>query len=436
MNVLILGSGGREHAFAHALSKSKVVDLLFIAPGNAGTASCGTNLSISPTDFQAVFAACRQYDIDILLPGPEDPLVKGICDFIGQAAAADGGKPVYVCGPSAAAARLEGSKDHSKSFMQRHGIPTAAYQSFGIENLAEGKAFLSTLRPPYVLKADGLAAGKGVLILDNLAEAGAALDEMILSGRFGAAGERVVIEEFLHGIEISVFAISDGKNWQVLGSAKDYKRIGDGDTGPNTGGMGAVSPVPFADEAFLKKVKDRILEPTFSGLQGEGAPFTGFLFVGLMNCGGDPFVIEYNVRMGDPETEVVIPRLTNDFGEILQKMQAGRMEEISISNRPETAVGVVLVSGGYPGDYAKGKAVSINHEDIASETICYHAGTAEVNGALCTSGGRVMVLTSFGRSIEAAAALSYQAAAAIQFEGVNFRSDIGKDLIALSKTTE
>jgi phosphoribosylamine--glycine ligase len=436
VNVLILGSGGREHAFAHALSKSKVVDRLFIAPGNAGTASCGTNLSISPTHFDAVFAACREYDIDILLPGPEDPLVKGISDFIGQASSVDGGKPVYVCGPSAAAARLEGSKDHSKAFMQRHGIPTAAYQSFGKENLAEGKAFLSTLRPPYVLKADGLAAGKGVLILDDLTEAGAALDEMILSGRFGTAGERVVIEEFLHGIEISVFAISDGINWQVLGSAKDYKRIGDGDTGPNTGGMGAVSPVPFADEAFMKKVRDRILEPTFRGLLAEDTPFTGFLFVGLMNCGGDPYVIEYNVRMGDPETEVVIPRLTNDFGEILQKMQAGRMEEISISNRPETAVGVVLVSGGYPGDYAKGKAISVNQAEIASETICYHAGTAEVNGSLCTSGGRVLVLTSCGRSIEEAAAQSYQAAAAIGFEGMNYRSDIGKDLIALSKTTE
>ena len=436
MNVLILGSGGREHAFAHALSKSKVVERLFIAPGNAGTASCGTNLSISPTDFDAVFAACREHDIDILLPGPEDPLVKGISDFIGQASSADGGKPVYVCGPSAAAARLEGSKDHSKAFMQRHGIPTAAYQSFGKENLAEGKAFLSTLRPPYVLKADGLAAGKGVLILDDLAEAGAALDEMILSGRFGTAGERVVIEEFLHGIEISVFAISDGKNWQVLGSAKDYKRIGDGDTGPNTGGMGAVSPVPFADEAFMKKVTDRILEPTFRGLLAEDTPFTGFLFVGLMNCGGDPYVIEYNVRMGDPETEVVIPRLTNDFGEILQKMQAGRMEEISIANRQETAVGVVLVSGGYPGGYSKGKAISIQQDAVPAGTICYHAGTAEVNGTLCTSGGRVMVLTSFGRSIEEAAALSYQAAAAIRFEGMNYRSDIGKDLIALNKTSE
>lgn len=320
--------------------------------------------------------------------------------------------------------------------MLRHGIPTAAYQSFGKDNLSEGKAFLSTLRPPYVLKADGLAAGKGVLILDNLNEASEALDEMILSGRFGAAGERVVIEEFLHGIEISVFAISDGNNWQVLGSAKDYKRIGDGDTGPNTGGMGAVSPVPFANDAFMQKVKERILEPTFRGLQQEGTPFTGFLFVGLMNCGGDPYVIEYNVRMGDPETEVVIPRLTNDFGEILQMMQAGKMEEIAISSRPETAVGVVLVSGGYPGDYPKGKTIQSQPAAMPAETICYHAGTTTINGNLSTAGGRVMVLSSLAGSIEAAAALSYKAVDAIRFEGMNYRRDIGKDLIALSNLSE
>lgn len=430
MNVLILGSGGREHAFAYALKESRVVDKLFIAPGNAGIAACGVNLPIAPTDFPAVFQACREHDIDILLPGPEDPLVKGIRDYMQQAAAADGGKQLFVAGPSAAAARLEGSKDHSKAFMLRHGIPTAAYQSFGKDNLSEGKAFLHTLRPPYVLKADGLAAGKGVLILDDLAEACSALDEMVLSGRFGAAGERVVIEEFLHGIEISVFAISDGNNWQVLGSAKDYKRIGEGDTGPNTGGMGAVSPVPFADDAFMQKVRERILEPTFNGLKQEGSPFTGFLFVGLMNCGGDPYVIEYNVRMGDPETEVVIPRLVNDFGEILQMMQAGRMAEITIRSRPETAVGVVLVSGGYPGDYPKGKAISIQPQAMPAGTICYHAGTSDINGTLSTAGGRVMVLSSFGRSIEEAAALSYEAIAAIRFEGMNYRSDIGKDLIA------
>jgi len=436
MNVLILGSGGREHAFAYALRQSKVVKELFIAPGNAGTANCGTNLPFSPTDFEAVFQACREHKIDVLLPGPEDPLVKGISDYMQHAATSDGGAPIFVAGPSAAAAKLEGSKHHSKAFMLRHAIPTAAYQSFGKEDLAEGKAFLSTLRPPYVLKADGLAAGKGVLILDDLNEASQALDEMILSGRFGAAGERVVIEEFLHGIEISVFAISDGKNWQVLGSAKDYKRIGDGDTGPNTGGMGAVSPVPFANDAFMQKVKERILEPTFSGLQQEGTPFTGFLFVGLMNCGGDPYVIEYNVRMGDPETEVVIPRLTNDFGEILQMMQAGKMEEIAISSRPETAVGVVLVSGGYPGDYSKGKPIQSQPVAMPAETICYHAGTADINGKLSTAGGRVMVLSSLASSIEAAAALSYKAVDAIRFEGMNYRSDIGKDLIALSNLSE
>ena len=436
MNVLILGSGGREHAFAYALQQSKVVDELFIAPGNAGTANCGTNLPFSPTDFEAVFQACREHKIDVLLPGPEDPLVKGISDYMEQAAASDGGAPIFVAGPSAAAAKLEGSKDHSKSFMLRHGIPTAAYQSFGKDNLSEGRAFLHTLRPPYVLKADGLAAGKGVLILDNLNEASEALDEMILSGRFGAAGERVVIEEFLHGIEISVFAISDGNNWQVLGSAKDYKRIGDGDTGPNTGGMGAVSPVPFANDAFMQKVNERILEPTFRGLQQEGTPFTGFLFVGLMNCGGDPYVIEYNVRMGDPETEVVIPRLANDFGEILQMMQAGKMEEIQIRSRPETAVGVVLVSGGYPGDYPKGKTIQSQPAAMPAETICYHAGTSDINGILSTAGGRVMVLSSLASGIEAAAALSYKAVDAIRFDGMNYRSDIGKDLIALNKTFE
>jgi len=436
VNVLILGSGGREHAFAYALQQSKVVDELFIAPGNAGTANCGTNLPFSPTDFEAVFQACREHKIDVLLPGPEDPLVKGISDYMEQAAASDGGAPIFVAGPSAAAAKLEGSKDHSKSFMLRHGIPTAAYQSFGKDNLSEGRAFLHTLRPPYVLKADGLAAGKGVLILDNLNEASEALDEMILSGRFGAAGERVVIEEFLHGIEISVFAISDGNNWQVLGSAKDYKRIGDGDTGPNTGGMGAVSPVPFANDAFMQKVNERILEPTFRGLQQEGTPFTGFLFVGLMNCGGDPYVIEYNVRMGDPETEVVIPRLANDFGEILQMMQAGKMEEIQIRSRPETAVGVVLVSGGYPGDYPKGKTIQSQPAAMPAETICYHAGTSDINGILSTAGGRVMVLSSLASGIEAAAALSYKAVDAIRFEGMNYRSDIGKDLIALSNLSE
>lgn len=436
MNVLILGSGGREHAFAYALRQSKVVDKLFIAPGNAGTALCGTNLPLAPTDFAAVFRACRDLDIDVLLPGPEDPLVKGISDYMADASISDGGKAVFVAGPSAAAAKLEGSKDHSKAFMFRHGIPTAAYQSFGKDNLSEGEAFLHTLRPPYVLKADGLAAGKGVLILDDLQEASVALDEMILSGRFGAAGERVVIEEFLHGIEISVFAISDGKNWQVLGSAKDYKRIGDGDTGSNTGGMGAVSPVPFANDTFMQKVKERILKPTFRGLQQEGIPFTGFLFVGLMNCGGDPYVIEYNVRMGDPETEVVLPRLANDFGEILQMMQAGRMEEIQIRSRQETAVGIVLVSGGYPGDYPKGKAINIQQDALPEGTICYHAGTSDSNGTLSTAGGRVMVLSSFGSSIEAAAALSYKAIAAIRFDGMNYRSDIGKDLIALTNTSE
>lgn len=436
MNVLILGSGGREHAFAHALKQSKVVDQLFIAPGNAGTALCGNNLAVSPTDFEAVFSICREKQIDVLLPGPEDPLVNGISDYMRSAVANDGGKPIFVAGPTAAAARLEGSKDHSKAFMLRHGIPTAAYQSFGKDNTEEGKAFLRTLRPPYVLKADGLAAGKGVLILDDLDEACRALDEMILLGRFGSAGEQVVIEEFLHGIEISVFAISDGNNWQVLGSAKDYKRIGDGDTGPNTGGMGAVSPVPFADELFMTKVRERILEPTFRGLREEGTPFTGFLFVGLMNCGGDPYVIEYNVRMGDPETEVVIPRLSNDFGEILQAMQAARMDEIVITSRPETAVGVVLVSGGYPGNYSKGKPIVCHTQDMQPETICFHAGTAQTNDVLCTSGGRVMVLTSFGKSIDQAAALSYQAVGSVQFDGMTYRSDIGKDLISLSNLSK
>lgn len=423
MNVLILGSGGREHAFAWKIAQSKKLENLYIAPGNAGTAHCGTNVSLNPTDFEAVKKFVWEKSIDLVLVGPEEPLVKGIHDFFLQD---DVLKDIPVIGPKKDGAILEGSKDFSKQFMMRHNIPTARYASFTKENIAEGEKFLETLSPPFVLKADGLAAGKGVLIMDDLAEAKKELRSMITEGKFGGAGNTVVIEEFLKGIECSVFVLSDGNSYKILPAAKDYKRIGEGDTGLNTGGMGAVSPVPFADDAFLKKVEDRIVVPTIEGLKKEGIIYKGFIFVGLMNCGGEPFVIEYNCRMGDPETEVVIPRIKSDLLELLEHVGAGTLQQARLETDPRTAVTVVIVSGGYPGDYEKGKEVS--GLEKTKNSIVFHAGTKQDGARVLTSGGRVFAVTTFGASIGEAASISFENADKISFEGKYFRRDIGKDL--------
>jgi phosphoribosylamine--glycine ligase len=425
VKLLVLGSGGREHAFTHLLSKSPLTEKLYVSPGNAGMASCAELVSIVPTDFEGLYQFCKTHQVDTVLPGPEDPLVAGIADFFAQRNR-DEGLNIRVAGPNMDAARLEGSKDFAKAFMQRHQIPTAAYQTFHAGNLEEGYRFLESLNAPYVLKADGLAAGKGVVICSELAEARTVLTEMIEQQKFGSASAKVVIEEFLQGIEISVFAVSDGETWQILGSAKDYKRIGEGDQGPNTGGMGAVSPVPFADEEFMQKVKERILKPTFDGLKQEGTPFRGFLFAGLMNCNGNPMVIEYNVRMGDPETEAVLPRLKTDFGAVVDAMASGTLDSMRIEMRDETAVCVVLVSEGYPGNYPKGFPMTLP-DHIADCTI-FHAGTSLRNGILSTNGGRVLALSALGKDMATATAAAYATADVIQYQGKYFRRDIGADL--------
>jgi phosphoribosylamine---glycine ligase len=424
MNVLILGSGGREHAFAWKIAQSKKLENLFIAPGNAGTAHCGTNVNINPTDFEAVKKFVWEKSIDLVLVGPEEPLVKGIHDFFLQDEVL---KDIPVIGPKKDGALLEGSKDFSKQFMVRHNIPTARYASFTKDNLAEGEKFLETLSPPFVLKADGLAAGKGVLILDDIAEAKKELRSMITEGKFGGAGNTVVIEEFLKGIECSVFVLSDGNSYKILPAAKDYKRIGEGDTGLNTGGMGAVSPVPFADEKFLKKVEERVVIPTIEGLKAEGIIYKGFIFVGLMNVNGEPLVIEYNCRMGDPETEVVVPRIKSDLLELLEHVGAGTLKNVDFEIDERTATTVVMVSGGYPGDYAKGKKVT-GLENV-SGSIAFHSGTAQSGDDVLTNGGRVFAVTSYGVSIEEAVAKSFANADKINFEGKYFRRDIGKDLV-------
>lgn len=423
MNILLLGSGGREHAFAWKLKQSPLCDELFIAPGNPGTALCGNNVPISTTDFHALAELIREKQIELVVVGPEEPLVKGITDFLQQD---ERTKNVKVVGPSAEGARLEGSKDYAKAFMKRHKIPTAAYGTFTSETLAEAYTFLDTLSAPYVLKADGLAAGKGVLILDSIVEAKDELKQ-ILSGKFGNAGSKVVIEEFLNGIELSVFVLTDGNNYKILPAAKDYKRIGEGDTGPNTGGMGAVSPVPFADEAFLKKVEEQIIRPTVAGLKAESIPYRGFIFIGLMNVNGEPYVIEYNVRMGDPETEVVLPRITSDLVEMLMHCAEGKLITSTVQADPRVALTVMLVSGGYPGDYEKGKVI---RSGIETDSIVFHAGTSmNTSHELITSGGRVMAITSLASSIRAAQLKSYERISSIVFEGMYFRRDIGDDLL-------
>jgi len=424
MNILILGSGGREHAFAMKLSQSNKVSRLFVAPGNAGTSQIATNINISPTDFLAVKQAVLSQQINMVVVGPEAPLVDGIHDFFLADSAL---KNIPVIGPKKDGALLEGSKDFSKQFMEKHNIPTAKYQSFTDETLQEGKEFLATLNPPYVLKADGLAAGKGVLILDSLEEAKAELEEMLSNQKFGAASSTVVIEEFLDGIELSVFVLTDGKSYKILPSAKDYKRIGEGDKGLNTGGMGAISPVHFATEAFLRKVEDRVVTPTINGLQKDGIDYRGFIFIGLMNIGGDPQVIEYNVRMGDPETEVVIPRIESDLFDLFDGVANQTLHEKSITINPKIATTVMLVSGGYPEVYEKNKEIT-GLEKVKESTV-YHAGTSLENETTLTNGGRVMAITSFGDTIEEALKKSYKSIDEIHFEKMNYRKDIGFDLI-------
>ncbi|RCS26246.1 phosphoribosylamine--glycine ligase [Polaribacter sp. WD7] len=423
MNVLILGSGGREHAFAIKLTQSKKVNQLFVAPGNAGTAKIAINININATDFEAVKKVVITNNIKMVVVGPEAPLVAGVHDFF---LADEDLKNIPVIGPKKDGALLEGSKDFSKQFMQKHGVPTAKYQSFTKDNLADGFTFLETLTAPYVLKADGLAAGKGVLILNSLEEAKAELKEMVSNQKFGEASSTVVIEEFLKGIELSVFVLTDGKNYKILPSAKDYKRIGEGDTGLNTGGMGAISPVPFADEAFIAKVEELVVKPTINGLQKDGIDYRGFIFIGLMNDKGNPSVVEYNVRMGDPETEVVLPRIESDLFDLFEGVANQNLNEKSFSVTSKTATTVMLVSGGYPESYEKGK--EITGSETVEDSIVFHAGTTIKDDKIITSGGRVIAVTSFGNSIEEALEKSYKSINKIHFDKMNFRKDIGFDL--------
>ncbi|MDX8552354.1 phosphoribosylamine--glycine ligase [Tenacibaculum sp. 1B UA] len=423
MNILILGSGGREHAFAKKLSESTKINNLFVAPGNAGTDAIARNIAINPTAFTQVKETVLQHNITMVVVGPEAPLVEGVHDFF---LADEELKNIPVIGPKKDGALLEGSKDFSKQFMEKHNIPTARYQSFTTETLSEGKKFLETLDAPYVLKADGLAAGKGVLILNDLEEAKAELEEMLSNQKFGSASSTVVIEEFLKGIELSVFVLTDGKNYKILPSAKDYKRIGEGDTGLNTGGMGAISPVPFATDDFLTKVEELVVKPTIEGLQKDGIDYRGFIFIGLMNDNGNPSVVEYNVRMGDPETEVVLPRIQSDLVELFEGVATQTLGEKSYEVTPQTATTVMLVSGGYPEAYEKGK--EITGFNTVDDSIVFHAGTTLKDGKVVTSGGRVMAITSFGDSIEEAIEKSYKSIDKIAFDKMNYRKDIGFDL--------
>jgi len=422
-NILILGSGGREHTLAWAIAKSSKVDKIFVAPGNAGTNQEFTNLALNPNDFEAVAEAVADNNISMLVVGPEDPLVNGIVDFFKND---DFLKNIKIIGPDKQAALLEGSKSFSKEFMQKHNIPTARYKSFTKDTLSDAYSFLDSLQAPYVLKADGLAAGKGVLILDNVEEAKAELAKMF-EGKFGDAGKTVVIEEYLDGIEVSFFALTDGENYVLFPEAKDYKRIGEGDTGLNTGGMGAVSPVSFVNDDFKEKVIEKVIKPTIAGIKSEGFDYRGFVFFGLMNVNGEPYVIEYNVRMGDPETEVVLPRIKSDLFELLEKTYNKQLnnEQVAIDHR--TAVTVMLVSGGYPESYEKGKEITGLDEVVGS--IVFHAGTKTENNKVLTSGGRVMALTSFGNDIAEALNISYKNAETVNFDKKYYRKDIGRDLM-------
>jgi len=423
MNILILGSGGREHTFAYKISESIRCNKLFVAPGNAGTSEIATNISIAVTDFKAIKESVIKYQITMVIVGPEDPLVKGIVDFFGSDSEL---KDVLLIGPSMAGALLEGSKERAKEFMINHQIPTAAYQSFTKKSVSEGKLFLETLSPPYVLKADGLAAGKGVLIINNILEAQQELENMLTHAKFGAASSTVVIEEFLAGIELSVFVLTDGENYKILPTAKDYKRIGEGDMGLNTGGMGAISPIPFVDKKFMKKIEDRIVIPTVKGLQEEQIDYKGFIFIGLIKVNNDPYVIEYNVRMGDPETEVVLPRIKTDLITLLEATANQNLDKIKLEIDDKTAATVMLVSGGYPETYEKGKVIF--GLDMISDSIVFHAGTLNNGDHILTNGGRVLAITSMGINYKEALEKSYNSIEKLHFDKMNFRSDIGFDL--------
>ncbi|PHQ30763.1 phosphoribosylamine--glycine ligase [Leeuwenhoekiella nanhaiensis] len=423
MHILILGAGGREHTFAYKIAQSPKCEKLFVAPGNAGTAGIATNVDISVTDFEAIKKLVLDENIDMVVVGPEDPLVHGVYDFFKNDKEL---AQVAVIGPSKRGALLEGSKERAKEFMALYNIPTAAYESFKAESLDAGKAFLEDLKPPYVLKADGLAAGKGVVILNDLEDAKAELTDMLTNKKFGAASETVVIEEFLDGIELSVFVLTDGKNYITLPTAKDYKRIGEGDKGLNTGGMGAVSPVPFADATFMEKIENRIVKPTIEGLKAEEIDYKGFIFIGLIKVGDDPKVIEYNVRMGDPETEVVLPRIKNDLVDVFEKVAAQKLDEVELDLDPRSAATVMLVSGGYPEAYEKGKVLT--GSEAVESSLVFHAGTHLKDGEVVTSGGRVMAVTSLHEDFKEALKTSYKNIEKIKFDKMNYRKDIGFDL--------
>lgn len=423
MNILILGSGGREHTFAYKIAQSSKCERLFVAPGNAGTAAIATNVAIGVTDFEAIKKLVQDEQITMVVVGPEDPLVQGVYDFFQNDKELS---KIAVIGPSKRGALLEGSKERAKEFMAMYDIPTAAYESFKAESLEAGKAFLEKLNAPYVLKADGLAAGKGVVILNDLDEAKAELTDMLTNKKFGAASETVVIEEFLDGIELSVFVLTDGKNYITLPTAKDYKRIGEGDKGLNTGGMGAISPVPFADDAFMEKIENRIIKPTVDGLKAEDIDYKGFIFIGLIKVGEEPKVIEYNVRMGDPETEVVLPRIKNDLVEVFEKVAAQKLDEVTLDLDTRAATTVMLVSGGYPEAYEKGKVITGTEE--VEDALVFHAGTTLKDGEVVTAGGRVMAVTSLDADFRAALKNSYKNVEKIKFDKMNYRKDIGFDL--------
>ncbi|MDP5231992.1 MAG: phosphoribosylamine--glycine ligase [Cellulophaga sp.] len=423
MNILILGAGGREHTLAWKLKQSKKLTQLFVAPGNAGTASIATNLAIGVNDFEAIKNAVINHTITMVIVGPEDPLVNGIHDFFLND---DALKAIPVIGPQKAAATLEGSKDFAKEFMMRHNIPTAAYESFTAESLDKGYQFLESLKPPYVLKADGLAAGKGVVILKDLQEAKNELKSMLVDAKFGTASTTVVIEEFLDGIELSVFVLTDGKNYKVLPTAKDYKRIGEGDTGLNTGGMGAISPVPFANDEFMNKIHSQVVKPTVEGLKIDNLPYKGFIFIGLIKVANEPKVIEYNVRLGDPETEVVIPRIKNDLLEVFAAVANGTLDTINLELDERTATTVMAVSGGYPEAYEKGKVIT-GIENV-TDAIVFQAGTTLKNDKIITAGGRVLAVTAFGQDYKEALKKSYENIAKLNFDKIYYRKDLGFDL--------
>ena len=423
MTILLLGSGGREHAFAWKMIQSPLCDTLFVAPGNAGTAAIANNINLNPTDFPAIKDFVLKEKVEMVVVGPEDPLVKGIYDFFLNDTEL---KNIPVIGPSTIGAQLEGSKEFAKEFLFRHNIPTAAYDSFTAETVEQGCQFLETLQPPYVLKADGLAAGKGVLIIQDLAEAKEELRNMLVHQKFGSASAKVVIEEFLDGIELSCFVLTDGKSYKILPTAKDYKRIGEGDTGLNTGGMGAVSPVPYVDAVLMEKIETRIVKPTIDGFQKDGIPYKGFVFIGLINVKGEPIVIEYNVRMGDPETEVVIPRLKTDLVELFLAVANEKLDQIALEVDERSATTIMVVSGGYPEEFEKGKVIS-GLENI-TDSIVFHAGTKLENNQVVSNGGRVLTVTSYGDNFEEAIKKSYQNIAKLNFDKMYFRRDIGNDL--------